>query len=604
MAEELKASYFKLFKIMLKTLWDKSPVFIFILIADILISSLSVFPNIVFPRYIIDSLVKGEEVSTILFLSACMVGTSFVFNSIRVYLNNKRDHLSLILGFTLSKEISIKCLDIDYGLYDNIKTLDKRYYAYQVVNDNNFVALLESIKNFFTNIIILVGIIALTLRIDVSILIIATVVIAIQSVITAKSTEKQMEYGKEAYPYMRRSEYIQRLANIITYRKDILVYDAKEYICKKLEGYNSFLFGFFKKLKKFQVISTFIGNFFAHIYQFVMYAFLGIKMLSKAITIGEFSLYLSALNTFVNSCNGAISSVIDIKRRVQYFAAYREFMNIESVFRTGTRSIAEIPGNEYVITFDNVSFSYSDSNIYVLKNVSIEIKPGEKLAIVGDNGAGKTTFTLLLMRFYDPQEGRILLNGVDIREIKYEEYLKIFGTVFQDYKIFGYSVLENITFTENNTNEEIERAKDILKENGLESRVNRMSHGIDTYLTKELDQEGEELSGGESQKLAIARAAYKGAPILIMDEPTASLDPDSEYELYMKFADMTQGKTSLFISHRLACIHFCDRIAVFEGGRIVELGTHEELMGKSGKYSEMYNKQLELYNYESQKPIL
>lgn len=596
--EKVKVLYIKQFSIMLKMLWKMNPWFIVILLLDIIISSLSVFPAILFPRYIIDALVAGEEILYIMCLVACMVGLSLLFNTCKLCLNNKRDHLSLVLGFTLTNELGKKCLEIDYNVYDDIKTLDKRYYAYKVVDDNNFVALLSSVRNFFTNMIVLFGIILLTIHIDVIILLIALVVIVIQTIITSKTTERQLAYNKEAFPYMRRSEYVNRMSNVITFRKDILIYNAKDYVVNKLNGYNQFLFGFFKKLKRFQVLSSLLGNFSAHVYQFIMYTFLSLKMLSHTITIGEFSLYLGALNTFVNSCNGAIGSIIDIRRRIQYFEAYQDFMGIKSEFRSGSLTLDEVADSEFVLTFENVSFAYPGQEDCVLKNINIQLRPEEKLAIVGDNGAGKTTFILLLMRLYDPIEGRILLNGTDIREIDYEEYLKLFGTVFQDYKIFGYSVLENILFKENPTEQEIQRVNDLLKENGMEDRIQKMKKGIDTYLTRELDQDGEELSGGEMQKIAIVRAVFKDAPVLIMDEPTAALDPNAEYKLYLKFAEMTRGKAAIYISHRLASTHFCDKIALFENGQIIEYGTHSELMENRGKYYQMYSKQSELYSHD------
>lgn len=594
--------HFKQFGIMFQTIWKMNPLFIILMIADIIISSLSTFPAILFPKYIIDALVEERELSYIILLIVCMVGLSLIFNTLMLYLNNKRDHLSLVLGFTLSDEISKKCLEIDYSLYDDINTLDKRYYAYKVVDDNNFVALLSSIKNFCSNLIVLSGIIVLTIRIDAIILAVALIVIIIQTVITSKTTKRQLEYNKEAYPYMRRSEYVARMANVITFRKDILIYNAKDYIVGKLDGYNQFLFGFFKKLKRFQIVSRLIGNFSAHMYQFIMYSFLSVKMLKHTITIGDFSLYLNALNTFVNSCNGAIGSVIDIRRRVQYFEAYQDFMNIESKFRTGSLLLKEVVDGEFVFTFENVSFAYPGQEKYALKNVNMQLRSGEKLAIVGDNGAGKTTFTLLLMRMYDPNEGRILLNGTDIRNIDYDEYLKMFGTVFQDFKIFGYSVLENIVFKEDSSEQELQKVKELLKKNDMEERVARMKNGIHTYLTRELDENGEELSGGERQKIAIIRAVFKDAPFLIMDEPTAALDPDAEYKLYLEFEEMTKGKSAIYISHRLASTGFCDKIAVFENGHIVEYGTHDELMKNKKKYYHMYSIQSELYSHgESQK---
>lgn len=593
--------YIKLFRIMIQTIWKMNPLFIILMIAEIIISSVSTFPAIVFPKYIIDALVEGRELPYIIFLITCMVGVSLIFNTLMLYLNNKRDYLSLILGFTLSNGIDKKCLEIDYSVYSSTETLEKSYYAYQVVSNNNFVALLSSIRNFFTNLIVLSGIVWLTIRIDAMILAIALAVIVIQTIVTSKTTKKQMDYNKESYPYMRRREYISGIADVITYRKDILIYGAKDYVLNKLDSYDQFVFGFFKRLKRFQTLSSLLGNFVAHIYQFIMYAFLGFKMLDHAITIGDFSLYLGALNTFVNSCNGAIGSVIDMRRRIQYFEAYQDFMGIESGLRIGSRQLKDVMKDDFVITFEDVSFAYPGQEHYVLKNVNIQLKSGEKLAIIGENGAGKTTFTMLLMRLYEPNEGRILLNGVDIREIEYEEYLRMFGTVFQDFKIFGYSVLENIVFQEDPSNEDVQRVEELLKENGMEERVRRMKDGIHTYLTKALDEDGEQLSGGEMQKIAIIRALFKDAPFLVMDEPTSALDPNAEYKIYLKFAEMTKDKAAIYISHRLASTRFCDKIAMFEDGQIVEYGTHNELMGNKKKYYHMYSIQSELYNNDEPK---
>ena len=581
---------------MIQAIWKMQPMFIVLLFADIVISSASAFPAIVFPKYIIDALVAGRELPYIIFLITCMVGLSLLFNTLMLYLNNKRDHLSLVLGFTLSNGIDKKCLEIDYNVYSSTETLEKSYYAYQVVSDNNFVALLSSVRNLFTDLVVLSGIIWLTIRIDAIILAVAVAVIIIQAIVTSKTTKRQMDYNKEAFPYMRRSEYVSHMANMIAFRKDILIYNAKDYVVNKLDGYDRFVFGFFRRLKKFQILSSLLGNFVAHLYQFIMYAFLGIKMLDHVITIGDFSLYLGALNTFVNSCNGAVGSVIDLKRRIQYFEAYQDFMGIKSNFRTGSRLLKDVAKDDFVITFENVSFAYPGQEYYALKNVNIRLRSGEKLAVIGDNGAGKTTFTMLLMRLYDPNEGRILLNGVDIREIDYDEYLRMFGTVFQDFKIFGYSVLENIVFRENPPEEDIRRVEGMLEENGMGERVRKMKDGIHTYLTKELDEDGEQLSGGEMQKVAIVRALFKDAPFLVMDEPTSALDPNAEYKIYLKFAEMTKGKAAIYISHRLASTRFCDKIAMFEDGHIVEYGTHGELMRNKKKYYHMYSIQSELYH--------
>jgi len=589
-------SYLKLFGIMIKTIWEMNPLFIVLMAADTIISSAATFPAIIFPKYIIDALVEGRELHYVIFLIACMVGVSLFFNTLMLYLNNKRDHLSMILGFKLSNGIDRKCLEIDYNVYSNTETLEKSYYAYQVVNNNNFVELLSCIRSFFTNLIVLLGIVWLTMRIDVMILTAAVIVIVIQTIVTSKTTKRQLEYNKESFPYLRRRGYVASVADAITYRKDVLIYDAKKYVLNKLDGYDRMVFGFFKKLKRFQVLSSLLGNFVAHIYQFTIYAFLGIKMLSRAISIGDFSLYLGALNTFVNSCNGAIGNVIDMRRRIQHFEAYHDFMSIKSEFRMGSRLLKDVVKDDFVITFENVSFSYPGQERYVLKDINIQLRSGEKLAVIGENGAGKTTFTMLLMRLHEPNEGRILLNGVDIREIDYDEYLKMFATVFQDFNIFGYSVLENIVFREDVSERDIRRVEEMLKENDMDERIRKMKNGIYTYLTKELDENGEELSGGEKQKIAIVRALFKDAPFLVMDEPTSALDPNAEYRIYLKFAEMTKDKAAIYISHRLASTRFCDKIAMFEDGRIIEYGTHSQLMRNKKKYYHMYSIQSELYH--------
>lgn len=257
------------------------------------------------------------------------------------------------------------------------------------------------------------------------------------------------------------------------------------------------------------------------------------------------------------------------------------------------RAFCEGGDNDYEIEFCDVSFKYPSSDSYALRNVSLKFKNAERLAVVGMNGSGKTTFIKLLCRLYDPTEGKILLNGVDIRKYDYDEYMSIFSVVFQDFKLFSFSLGQNIAASVEYNKAKVE---DCLNEAGFSNRLQEMIDGVDTWLYKDFDEKGVEISGGEAQKIALARALYKDAPLIILDEPTAALDPIAEYEIYSKFNEIVGSKTAIYISHRLSSCRFCDDIAVFDNGQIVQRGRHDELVDSDGKYHELWYAQAQYYN--------
>ncbi|MDE5892135.1 MAG: ATP-binding cassette domain-containing protein, partial [Acetatifactor sp.] len=248
--------------------------------------------------------------------------------------------------------------------------------------------------------------------------------------------------------------------------------------------------------------------------------------------------------------------------------------------------------NLYRIEFRDVSFKYPNTEQYALRHFSMELKVGEKLAIVGMNGSGKTTMIKLLCRLYDPQEGEILLNGVDIRKFRHEEYSRLFSVVFQDYQLFSFLLGENVAVS---GDYDEARVRKCLEGAGLGQRLTELEQGIRTYLYKDYE-DGVEFSGGEAQKVAIARAIYKKAPFVLLDEPTAALDPLAEFEIYKRFDEIVEDKTAIYISHRLSSCRFCDKIAVFHEGQLIQQGTHEQLVqDQTGKYYEMWNAQAQYY---------
>lgn len=326
-----------------------------------------------------------------------------------------------------------------------------------------------------------------------------------------------------------------------------------------------------------------------------VYAYVGIKAIYGMITIGEVTKYISAITLLQAQIGVVFSLIIQTNTQNIYLESYNELMAVKNEKYDGTLPVEKRLDNEYELEFRNVSFHYPNNDNMVLKNVSFKLKTGQKLALVGPNGAGKTTFIKLLCRLYDPTEGEILLNGIDIRKYDYEEYIRLFSIVFQDYKIFSFSVAENVA-----AGPEFDREKVIksLQDAGIYERVQGMKSGIDSKLLKDQqdgDEEGIEISGGEKQKIALARALYRDAPVVILDEPTSALDPIAEQDIYTRFNDMVADKTALFISHRMSSCRFCDEIAVFDEGQIVQRGTHEALVAEEGVYRRMWEAQAQYY---------
>ena len=274
-------------------------------------------------------------------------------------------------------------------------------------------------------------------------------------------------------------------------------------------------------------------------------------------------------------------------------ASTLEMLNVSDEMYKGKLPVEKRLDNQYEIEFRHVSFRYPGSERYALEDFSLKLRIGERMAIVGMNGSGKTTMIKLLCRLYDPQEGEILLNGVDIRKFRQDEYVRLFSVVFQDFKLLSMPLGENVA-----ASVEVDegKAEEVLRQAGLGERLEELPEGLGTYLYQDITDGGIEISGGEAQKIAIARALYKDAPFVLLDEPTASLDPLSEYEIYSGFDTMVGDKTAIYISHRLSSCRFCDDIAVFHEGRLVQRGSHEQLLSdEKGKYYELWQAQAQYY---------
>lgn len=323
------------------------------------------------------------------------------------------------------------------------------------------------------------------------------------------------------------------------------------------------------------------------------YLFVCLKAWAGAFGVGSVTQYVGAITALAKGVSDLMKIAGEIKNNGEFLRTSFEFLDLPDRMYQGSLTTEKRADRQYEVEFKDVSFKYPGSEDYALRHVSMKFKIGERLAVVGRNGSGKTTFIKLLCRLYDPTEGQILLNGIDIRKYKYEDYLKVFAVVFQDFQLLAFPLGQNVAAAQDYDRK---RAEKCLRMAGFGERLDSMPEGLDTCLYREFDEKGVEVSGGEAQKIALARALYKDAPFIVLDEPTAALDPIAEYEVYSHFDELVSDKTAIYISHRLSSCRFCDEIAVFDHGQVVQQGSHDSLLAdENGQYAKLWHAQAQYY---------
>ncbi len=400
------------------------------------------------------------------------------------------------------------------------------------------------------------------------------------------------EYAK----YNRVSNYV--LHNILfgnESAKDLRIFHQQDLIKKGVLGCADEVAATQKRNRLFEMKQSGIESTLSTISCGLIYFYAALKAYIGLITIGSVVKYATSILKCVEGLKDILFGLSAWRRLVDYGRDYLDYIDFKNEKKSGLFVPKEDNLQHIEIECENVSFNYPDNKKNAIENMSLKLKlqPGDRIAIVGKNGSGKTTFIKLLCRLYDVTEGSIRINGKDIREYDYVEYLKIFAVIFQDFRVFSLKIGENLAASEQ-LDEKL--AMDALEKAGFAERFAKMSKGFDTYIGKEFDESGENISGGERQKIAIARAIYKNTPLVIMDEPTAALDPISECEIYEGFDRLVGDKAAIYISHRLASCRFCTNILVFDKGDIIQNGSHEELVGREGLYQKLWEAQAQYYN--------
>ncbi len=414
----------------------------------------------------------------------------------------------------------------------------------------------------------------------------------IQSKTTFRLMSEAMNDRKKIQSERTSSHYIDSILQRYQNGKDVRIFDERELIIREYERTAADTIDVWHRVLNKMRVSELLMCLPVLLSRLLMYGFAVMRAVSGALSVGEiigFVMYFSRISSGISAMTSGLGNIsIDVDFLDDAF----KFLDIPDEKYNGTLPTEKRDDNEYEFEFKNVWFKYPNSEQYVLRGVNLKWRIGEKMALVGKNGCGKSTLIKLLCRLYDPTEGKITLNGIDIRKYQYEEYMALFSVVFQDSGLFSFSVAEN---TAADTEYDPDMVRDCIERAGLGERLSRMENGIETCLYKDFDEHGVEISGGEAQKLCLARAIYKGAPFIVLDEPTASLDPISEHDIYTKFNDIVGTKTAVYISHRLSSCRFCDEITVMENGAIAERGSHDELVARSGVYGKLWAAQAEYY---------
>ena len=402
-------------------------------------------------------------------------------------------------------------------------------------------------------------------------------------------------------PHWRKMYYMQDVSSDFTYAKDIRLYGMKKWLLGKFRGINDIELEHWIQSRKYWAMNTWFSQGISLIRDVIIYGWLIYDMLAKGMSIGDFTLYTGSAITFSSYVSQFLQSLGGMREHSAKVDDFRSYMDIKNADELQQKRTPVPKADGYTFEFRNVSFRYRGQETYALKNLNLTFTAGQRLAVVGLNGAGKTTFIKLLLRLYDVTEGQILCNGTDIREFDRNEYFRLFSPAFQEVEVFAFPLCENVSMQ---VTEDTDKAKaeQFLRAAGMGDKLDKLPNGIDTQMLKVLYEDGVDLSGGEKQKMALARALYKNAPVVVLDEPTAALDALAEYRLYQSFDGMIGGKSAVYISHRLSSTRFCDTIAMFKGGEMVEYGTHDELLKKDGAYAEMFRVQAQYYVEDGELP--
>ena len=595
----------------LKLLHSFCPSYFPLLVLKSFFGKLSPYFNLYLSAEIVNEIVGARNKDTLITLVLITVIGNFAIAIMGGILNRAFGHKETLLYQREAVYYNKKTLGLDYDNLENteVRQLRRKIVESSRINFHGKQLLLMSVGRLVN--ITISAILALILGIEMFVLMFASgfswliillacliiVLVAFNVWYSFREKDKMGAVYRNVSQTMIDENRIDEAMDCYNMGKDVRLYRQDKLIMK----IKNYAFDLHKKAfrtmesKRYKINMPLI--FTGILLEAIIYVFVCVYALLGTFGIGSIVKYVGFVETITGCITSYFAVFADIKYNTPFVEDYLAYFDIPQKMYQGSLTVEKRDDNEYYVEFKDVSFKYPGSDTYALRHVNMKFKVGEKLAVVGMNGSGKTTFIKLMCRLYDPTEGEILLNGVNIKKYDYDEYLAVFSVVFQDFKLFSFSLGENVA---SGADYDVDKVMGSLHQSGFGERLATMPEGIKTTLYKDFDENGVEVSGGEAQKIALARALYKDSPFIILDEPTAALDPIAEYEIYSKFNEIVGDKTAIYISHRLSSCRFCDKIAVFDNGQIVQRGSHDELVSDElGKYYELWHAQAQYYT-ESQ----
>lgn len=584
-------------KILFSTASKEYPLFFVMETLKNIIDCMKPFIGLVLTPMIIDEICNGRDWKRLATYAGILVLSEALLNILQATIGRKISMYDERLKNFFHLKIGMHSMNLDFQLTEDKEVLDQLERAKTGMDwySGGVYGIAEQVFMFIGNILKIAGFTTVIVMSAPWMLVAIAAYVWVNSLVNSKCNKLEVEAFRKLSGINRLFSYFGW--NIIDFRygKDIRLYEAKDMLVNRWSTYSRESNEHWKwqgdtgfSYRRYTVLYHTLYNAFLYLYS-------GMLVIGRSISIGTFSQVISASGGLNATIGGLVWNIQELTKRCNYAYEYVKFMEYPEAIEKHHDRVKE---GLHTIEFRHVSFAYPHTEQLILEDINLTIRPGEKLSIVGLNGAGKTTFIKLLCRLYDPTEGEILLDGKNIKEYDYREYMKQFAPVFQDFKLLGFSVVENILFKgpRERTKEETAEAIALAERVELTDFLHKNEKGVDTTIYKSFDEEGVEPSGGEKQKLAIARALYKDAPVIILDEPTAALDPVAEYEIYRQFHELVGDKTAFYISHRLSSCRFCDRIAVFSEGHIAEYGNHDQLIAiQDGIYTRMFQAQAQYY---------
>lgn len=584
-----------------KYTWVRDKLVLFIILAQITLTIILNLIALYLPKTVVGQIVFNVNIEVLIMTILIFTVATVILQSVKKYIESGFEYRKWILRTKVSYDLLTKTIESDYDYLEDHDFTELQWKATNQTRYNNGTT--EQIYNTFTNLgINVIGfIIYIIMLASVNpLVLVITASTTIFGVIARTWANKWRHENDTEIGRLSWHQYFitNGIARDYKMAKDIRIFAMKDWIYDIYNTNMKLFQNFQMKIQSKQLVADIIDCIAVVLREGIAYAYLIWQVLNFGLSVDNFVLMFAAISGFSNWITGILNNCSELYVHSLNYCRIREFLDFPNKFKYNDgESISNV--TDYAFEFRNVSFKYNGAAEYTLENINLTIHAGEKLAIVGLNGAGKTTLIKLLCGFYDPTEGEILLNGVDIRTYNREQYYNLFTAVFQDFNILPLSIAANISqLSEDDDSIDINKVNHCLEMADLDKKINSLPNGINSILMKDINDEAIELSGGEMQKLMLARALYKDSPILILDEPTAALDPIAENKLYNRYNELSIGKTSVYISHRLASTRFCDRVIFINDNTIIESGTHDELLKFGGKYFELFEIQSKYYKDE------